>query len=546
MNFFKRALKSTATKKGRTVLLIAVFSAILIFVLAGLTIRSAALNATENAKKSVGATVTLSTNRESAMKNATTTDSSAATMTDSSGTTTEEDAKPDPGSFSLTPVNLADAKKIAALDNVKSYSFEVSTSANAGTDITAISSSDSTTEDSAATSDSGADTAQAGGGGPGGDMGGGDAGASGKTGFGGSGRMEASNFQITGVVNTADLSTFSAGTAKMTEGVGLTEADATSDANNVVIESTLADANDLSVGDTFTLVNTTDTATTYSVTVVGIYETSDSGTSMGMKFSFMNPANTIYSSYTFANTVKGEDATGTIDSATYNLENPEDMDAFVKKASALIDTDTYSLQTNDQAYQEMLTPLNNVASFAKNIVILVAVAGVIILTLIVMLMIRERRYEIGVLLSLGESRLKVITQFFTEIVIVMIVALGIASVSGNAVGNLVGQQLLDQQTESAQTATAANTNNNAPSMPGQGGGTTNAAPSGRGGGGMGNMMKSAASAVTLSDDVAKLDIAVKPMEILALAGLALLISLLAILISSIGIIRLNPKKILIS
>jgi len=60
-------------------------------------------------------------------------------------------------------------------------------------------------------------------------------------------------------------------------------------------------------------------------------------------------------------------------------------------------------------YQQMLQPLNNVSSFAKNIVILVAVAGVIILTLIIMLSIRERKYEIGVLLSLGESRVKVIS-----------------------------------------------------------------------------------------------------------------------------------------
>lgn len=68
MNFIKRALLSMKTKKGRTLLLCAVFSAILIFVLAGLTIQSAALSATENAKKNVGATVTLSANREAAMK----------------------------------------------------------------------------------------------------------------------------------------------------------------------------------------------------------------------------------------------------------------------------------------------------------------------------------------------------------------------------------------------------------------------------------------------------------------------------------------------
>jgi putative ABC transport system permease protein len=209
------------------------------------------------------------------------------------------------------------------------------------------------------------------------------------------------------------------------------------------------------------------------------------------------------------------------------------MSAFAKKAKALIDTDTFSIETNDQTYQQMLAPLNNVASFAKNIVILVAVAGVVILTLIVMITIRERRYEIGVLLSLGESRVKLIGQFFFEIIICMIIALGIATVSGNAVGNVVGQQLLDQQTESA-TATSSSANQ------GPGGGGNMQQGGAKGG------MSQTANPFSSSSAIDDLDVAVKPAEIAALTGVALLISLIAILISSIGILRMNPKKILIS
>lgn len=51
MNFLKRAYQSLWAKKGRSILLIAVFAAILIFVLAGLTIKSATEVASENAKK---------------------------------------------------------------------------------------------------------------------------------------------------------------------------------------------------------------------------------------------------------------------------------------------------------------------------------------------------------------------------------------------------------------------------------------------------------------------------------------------------------------
>ncbi|MBU5360885.1 ABC transporter permease [Enterococcus raffinosus] len=498
MNYMKRAIQSLWAKKGRSIIMIAVFSAILIFVLAGLTIRSGADLATSNAKKSVGATVTLSTNREAMFK-----------QSDSE----DENSRPDPGSFERTPVNLSDAKKIAKLSNVKSYSFEASTSADKSSGIEPISSdSDDSEEESTDEQMAGF----GGGGAPGG--------------------MSQGDFQIKGVSESSSYSEFSAGTASLVEGEAITSAD--EDTNNVLIEQSLAEANDLSVGDKFKIKDSDDKDV--EVTIKGIYKTSDSGDSMSAQFNFMNPSNTIFSSYTMVNTLTGSEGK-TIDSAVYNLEDPKDMDSFVKQANKLIDTDTFSLETNDQMYQQMLQPLNNVSSFAKNIVILVAAAGVIILTLIIMLSIRERKYEIGVLLSLGESRMKVISQFFVEIFICMIFALGIAAASGNVVGNAVGNQLLSQQTTSqnaeGQEANAAG-NNGGPGGQGQMPGGGNGGP--RGGGQMGG------NPFTQTEEIQELNISVKPMEILSLAGIGLGISLFSIVLSSAGILRLNPKKILIS
>lgn len=517
MNFIKRAVQSLWAKKGRSLLLIAVFSAILIFVLAGLTIRSAAQVATDNAKKSVGATVTLSVNREAMMKKM------------QENASDSENSRLDPGSFQQTPINLADAEKIAKLAGVKSYSFESSTSAEKGSGIEPISSSDSDTDSS---SDEASASNQTGAGGmPGGGQGG-----------GGMGQMSQGDFRINGVSASASYSDFSAGTSKITDGEAITAEDA--DSNNVLIEATLAEANDLKVGSSFKIKNADDQAVT--VTVKGIYETTATGDSMGMQFNFMNPANTIYASYTFANALKGEDAADTLDSAVFNLADPKEMDRFVQAAEKLIDTDTFSLQTNDQMYQQMLQPLNNVASFAKNIVLLVAAAGIVILTLIVMMSIRERKYEIGVLLSLGESRGKVILQFFSEIMVCMLFALGIAAVSGNLVGNAVGNQLLNQQTETTNNNQVNAQENEGPS--GEQGGTNGRPdggnqPSGGPGGGRGMNMSAAFSQ---SSEIKDLKISVQPMEILSLAGIGLGISLFSILISSAGILRLNPKKILIS
>ncbi len=114
MNFAKRAWLNLIAKKGRTALLILVTSAIMLFVLAGILIRGAATTATENAKDSVGATLTLSANRQAAFKKMRSSSTSG--------------SKP---SLSMSPVKLSTAKKIAKLNNVESYSATVSTSANA-------------------------------------------------------------------------------------------------------------------------------------------------------------------------------------------------------------------------------------------------------------------------------------------------------------------------------------------------------------------------------------------------------------------------------
>ena len=171
-----------------------------------------------------------------------------------------------------------------------------------------------------------------------------------------------------------------------------------------------------------------------------------------------------------------------------------------------------------------------VASFARNIVLIVAIAGAIILALIVMLMVRERRFEIGVLMSLGESKLKIIGQFFFELFMVMIVSVGIASAAGNVVGNVVGQQLLKQET----TQTTASTSNMQGAPGANGGGFM-----GRAGGAIG-FGQSASEAKALE----KLNIKTSVSEILLLVAIAILITLIAVGLASIGILRLNPKQVL--
>ena len=512
MNFIKRAWLATKAKKGRTALLILVTSAILIFVLAGLTIKNAADSAVESAKSEAGATVTLSVNREAMMK-AFNPDS------DSSSDDSSDD------SSATTSVDLATAESIAEKDGVASYLFTTTTTATASDDISAISTSSS--DDSDSSSDDSSDSNQ----------------PSSRGGM----EMTSGDFTITGVNSTDYVSDFTSGTSEIIDGVGITSDTAD---NSAVISSDLADANDLSVGDTFTVTTTVDdTETSYTLTIVGIYENSSTATTAQMMSNASNPQNNIYTNLTTADTMKGE--TDTLDSAVYTLSNPEDMDDFVDEVESEIDTDSYSVTSSDEIYEQMLSPLNNISSIAQNIVILVAIAGAVILTLIVILSIRERRYEIGVLMSLGENRIKIIGQFFMELFMVTVVSLIIASFAGNFVGNVLGNQLLSSSTSTEQTTQKSGLNGGGPGqdtnssdsnnsdsgqksgVPGDGGGR----------GDMGNMVSMTTSSTQEIDD---LDIKLTGTDVAKLGGIALLISFVSTILASIGIIRMKPKDILSS
>lgn len=487
MNFFKRAWLNLTAKKGRSILLILVTSAIMLFVLAGLLIRNAADTATSNAKQSVGATITLAANREAAFKKM------------RSSTSTSKTSRP---KLTTSPVKLSDAKKIAKLNNIASYTATVSTSANA-TGFSAISTSGSS--------------------------------AGGMKGMGGS-TTSSGDIAISGVTSTSATSDFENNTSKITSGRGITTADEGS--NNVVIESELAKEDSLKVGDSIKLKATTGTKTTYTLKVVGIYKASSS-TSTQQGPGATDPSNSVYTSYTFANTVKGSKYKNTADSVTFNVSDPAQVSAVKKAGNALINTSKYSLTTDDSSYQTVKASMDNVKSFADKIVWLVAIAGTIILALIVILMIRERRYEIGVLLSLGEARWKIVAQFFVEMVMVLVVSIAIAGAGGKFVGNQLGKQLVSQQTTTA-TTSSTSTQQGPGGGGAPGGSTSGTKPSG-------NMQAGGApgSSSMSTQKQAELAINVTVMDLVELGGFGLAIMFLSIMLASGGILRLQPKKVLI-
>ncbi|MEC1337579.1 ABC transporter permease [Bacillus velezensis] len=472
MNFIKRAFWSMKEKKGKTFLQLVVFSVICIFVLSGLTIQSAAKKSSELARQQLGGSVTLQADRQKQMA--------------------QQQKDGEKRTFESTPISVSDAKKLTSLQHVKNYNFLTTASANAET-FDAIKSS-------------------------------GDSPSSGAGRFQGGGRqMISADISIEGVLSTALLDDFTGGSSKITDGRAITKTDA--DAKVAVINETLADQNKLKVGGSITVSSAADDSVKTKLKIVGIYKTTSSGDDQAQHFSFLNPDNKIYTPYTAAAALKGSDYKNKISSAVYYMDDAKYIDSFVAAAKKTsIDDKTYALTTNDQVYQQMVGPIENVASFSKNVVYLVSIAGAVILGLIVMMSIRERKYEMGVLMAIGEKRWKLIGQFLTEILVVAVIAIGIASVTGSLVANQLGNQLLSQQVSLADDSQQQTSGWGGGEMP-------------RGGGLFGQHSSGA-------DVISTMQVNVSLNDLLILGGIGVAIAVIATLLPSVSVMRLHPKTIL--
>lgn len=253
-------------------------------------------------------------------------------------------------------------------------------------------------------------------------------------------------FSLTGYSDYASMSEFINGKYKITEG-SISE-DFESD--SCVISSELAEINGLSVGDTITIVDPKNSKKTYKLTITGIYEEqSDSANDLTKMFS--DSANTIITNSTVVNKILDGNSslTATI-TPTFILTSSDAIEAFTAEVSEKGLSDYYTITTNQEEIEESLSSIKNLENFANTFLIITMIIGGSILVLINTLIIRERKYEIGVLRTIGMKKSLVSLQFVLEIFIVAIcsfvIGTGIGStLSVNVANNLLENEITEQE-----------------------------------------------------------------------------------------------------
>ena len=536
MYIIKNALRCIGRSKGRNILIGIIALVIAVSACIGLSIRQAAESAKASALEGMSVTATISYDRASAMGN-------MAGGRPGMGGGGFGGGSFDPSQFGdimgkSSSLTLEEYLKYAEAESVQDFYYTLTAYFNGSENFSPI--SDETDDDSDGELS--------------GDL---DSGNSGMPGFpGGMGGMNfgaSGDFSIIGYSSDSSMTAFLNGTASIVDGSMFGER--TSELVCVISEE-LAMYNSLSVGDTIIITNPNLDTETYTLTVSGIYTSSENNDfSMSMFGASQDPANRIYMSANAlqsildASEAAADDTkvTGSLN-ATYSFADVESYEKFEEEVRALGLDESYTVSSSDiTAFENSLAPLNTLSTMAGWFLLVILIIGGIILVVLNIFNVRERKYEVGVLTAMGMKKWKVAAQFMCEILVVtmlaVIIGAGIGAVSAVPVTNALlegqAQSQSNQQSQMEQNFgrpgdfgggfPGGNMPSDMPSdIPDMGGGKNP----------FGDMFGGAADYITEVDSAMNLTV------VFQMIGVGLLLTLIASAASVLFIMRYDPLKIL--
>ena len=560
MYIIKNALRCIGRSKGRNILIGIIALVIAVSACIGLSIRQAAESAKASTLEGMSVTATISYDRAGAMNEM--------------GGGRGQGGKGQGGGFdrnefadmmgNASSLTLEEYQKYATAESVQDFYYTLTANFNGSDSFLPVSDETTDSEESdgelSGSLDGGDSSIPEIPGGMGGGMMGGMMG----------GLMTMGDFTVIGYSSDSSMTAFVNGNASILEGGTMFE-EGTSDYVCVISEE-LAIYNDLTVGDTVIITNPSLETETYTLTISGIYTSSETNNFSNAMFGRgQDPANQIYmsanalqvildASEAASTTVTDDNGreseskiTGTL-AATYTFADTDAYYAFENEVRTLGLDDSYTVSSTDiTAFENSLTPLNTLSTMAGWFLLVILIIGGVILVVLNIFNVRERKYEVGVLTAMGMKKWKVAAQFMCEILVVTMLAVvigaGIGAVSSVPVTNaLLENQIASQNSQQTQM----DQNFGRPGNMGgnMGGGMMGGdmpsdipsdVPSDIGGGKNNrfeNMFGGAADYITEVNSAMNLTV------VLQMIGVGLLLTLLASAASVLFIMRYDPLKIL--
>ncbi len=240
--------------------------------------------------------------------------------------------------------------------------------------------------------------------------------------------------RITVTGTTSPLTTSTNGSLTLSKGETI---DGTSEALNALIGTTLAEKNSLSIGDTFTMYEKT-------FTVKGVFDANNQFQNSGV----IIPLKTLQTL---------TDQSGAVTSVIATVDSSDNVAATVTSLKSTLG-DKADITSQVEQAEQSVGSLESIANLALGSLIGAVIAGAVIILLSMIMIVRERRREIGVMKAIGGTNRSVIVQFMSEALTLTIIGGLIGLVMGIAIsGPMTSSLISNNQNSSSASNSEPNT-----------------------------------------------------------------------------------------
>ena len=221
------------------------------------------------------------------------------------------------------------------------------------------------------------------------------------------------------------------------------------DKNSIIVHEEFAKQNNLKLGDEVNLelldIEESEKIKSHKFKIIGIFSGKKQETYTGLSSDFSE--NMVFVDYSTSQEILNKSENNKIaNKILMYSSSAESTDLALNKLKELkTDESKYFVQKDSNAFEESLESVSGIKHMIKIMTYSIMLGGIIVLSLILILWLRERIYEIGIFLSIGTSKIQIIMQFIFELLFISIPSIISSLFLGNVLIKVIAGGLINSE-----------------------------------------------------------------------------------------------------
>ena len=221
------------------------------------------------------------------------------------------------------------------------------------------------------------------------------------------------------------------------------------DKNSIIVHEEFAKQNNLKLGDEVDLelldVEKSGKIKSHKFKIIGSFSGKKQETYTGLSSDFSE--NMVFVDYSTSQEILNKSENNKIANKILMYSgSAESTDLALNKLKELkIDESKYFVEKDSKAFEESLELVSGIKHIIKIMTYSIMLGGMVVLSLILILWLRERIYEIGIFLSIGTSKIQIIMQFIFELLFISIPSIISSLFLGNVLIKVIAGGLINSE-----------------------------------------------------------------------------------------------------